>query len=288
MSNAVDRSLSSGLPEYLISSVTSLTLLLSNWFDPRSAEDNESSRPDQVASCDRESNASRIFQSGLFGQDCLDRSILGTRTVWLLDNTKPRNQTHVRQTAATMLHTVPLPMATAMTSPRKMKQDRHYRMPGESTMDRRIETACSRREFIAATAMSAAACLSTQGRALAAALPTEEQTPALIGNRFLTFNTVVRVNQIEVSRDRVAGSDEGNIHTPELAQLFRQSVQRGWPGGKISWAFSWRALQDQRPNYKAIRDLVAEYHARYTTSRPKSPPIRRPVIMPGTGASSTG
>ena len=88
-------------------------------------------------------------------------------------------------------------------------------------------------------------------------------TPALIGNRFLTFNTVVRVNQIEVSRDRVAGADEGNIHTPELTKLFRQSVERGWPGGKITWAFSWRALQDQRPNYKAIRDLVAEYHARY-------------------------
>ena len=87
--------------------------------------------------------------------------------------------------------------------------------------------------------------------------------PALIGNRFLTFNTVIRVNQIEVSRDRVAGTDEGNIHTPELAQLFRQSVQRGWPGGKITWAFSWRALQDQQPNYKAIRDLAAEYHARY-------------------------
>ena len=130
-------------------------------------------------------------------------------------------------------------------------------------MDRRTGTACTRREFIAAAAMPAATCLLTRGRVLAAAEPTRGQTPALIGNRFLTFNTVVRVNQIEVSRDRVAGTDEGNIHTPELAQLFRQSVQHGWPGGKITWAFSWRALQDQRPNYKAIRDLVAEYHARY-------------------------
>jgi hypothetical protein len=129
-------------------------------------------------------------------------------------------------------------------------------------LDRRTETACTRREFIAATAIPAA-CLLTQGPALAAASPTEGQTPVLTGNRFLTFNTVVRVNQIEVSRDRVAGMDEGNIHTPELARLFRQSVQRGWPGGKITWAFSWRALQDQRPNYKAIRDLVAEYRARY-------------------------
>jgi len=130
-------------------------------------------------------------------------------------------------------------------------------------MDRQTETACNRREFIAATALSAATCLSTQGGTLTAALLTDGQTPVLVGNRFLTFNTVVRVNQIEVSRDRVDGSDEGNIHTPELAQLFRQSVQRGWPGGKITWAFSWQALQDPRPNYKAIRDLVAECHSRY-------------------------
>ena len=130
-------------------------------------------------------------------------------------------------------------------------------------MDHHTKPACSRREFIAATAMSAATGLLTRGRALAAALPAKGQTPSLLGNRFLTFNTVVRVNQIEVSRDRMEGSDEGSIHTPELARLFRQSVERGWPDGKITWAFSWRALQDQRPNYKAIRELVAEYHARY-------------------------
>ncbi|MFH1421546.1 MAG: hypothetical protein ABIH42_02375 [Planctomycetota bacterium] len=39
--------------------------------------------------------------------------------------------------------------------------------------------------------------------------------PVLFGNRFLTFNTVVRVNQIEVSRDRSEGVDEADIHTPE-------------------------------------------------------------------------
>lgn len=129
-------------------------------------------------------------------------------------------------------------------------------------MDRRIEPVCSRRKFLAAAAIPAAACVLPQVGARAAG-PAGEPSQSLIGNRFLTFNTVVRVNQIEVSRDRVAGSDEGSIHTPELTRLFRQSIDRGWPGGKITWAFSWRALQDQRPNYKAIRDLVKEYHARY-------------------------
>jgi hypothetical protein len=74
---------------------------------------------------------------------------------------------------------------------------------------------------------------------------------------------VVRANQIEVTRDRMAGNDEGRIHTPEVARQFREAVERGWAGGKITWAFSWRALEDARPNYKAIRRLVLEYHRQY-------------------------
>jgi hypothetical protein len=120
----------------------------------------------------------------------------------------------------------------------------------------------SRRRFLASAASCATACLLPQGPAAAGSFA-PAQALALLGNRFLTFNTVVRVNQIEVTRDRVAGNDEGNIHTPEAARSFRQAVERGWPGGKITWAFSWRALKDPRPNYKAIRHLVIEYHQQY-------------------------
>jgi len=35
------------------------------------------------------------------------------------------------------------------------------------------------------------------------------------GGRFLTLNTVIRVNQIESARDRNVGKDEAAIHTPE-------------------------------------------------------------------------
>jgi hypothetical protein len=31
----------------------------------------------------------------------------------------------------------------------------------------------------------------------------------------------------------------------------------------MTWAMSWQALQDQRPNYKAIRELVVGYHRKY-------------------------
>ncbi len=85
----------------------------------------------------------------------------------------------------------------------------------------------------------------------------------LLGNRFFTFNTVVRVNQIETSRDTVHGEDESSIHSPREARTFRKAVEKGWPGARITWAFSWLALQDQRPNYRDLRKLVVSYHKKY-------------------------
>lgn len=85
----------------------------------------------------------------------------------------------------------------------------------------------------------------------------------LMGNRFLTLNTVVRVNQIEAARNLNLGMDEAEAHTPEYTIAFREAVERGAPGARITWAFTWLALHDQRPNYKAIRDLVVSYHKKY-------------------------
>ena len=87
--------------------------------------------------------------------------------------------------------------------------------------------------------------------------------PTLLGNRFLTFATVVRVRQIEVARDLAEGPDESGVHTPAEARLFRETIARAWPGARITWAFSWLALNDPRPDYRALRDLVVSYHARY-------------------------
>ena len=83
------------------------------------------------------------------------------------------------------------------------------------------------------------------------------------GNRFLTLNTVIRVNQIEVSRDRNVGVDEREWHTPERVIRFREAVEKGFPGAKITWAFSWLALHDTTANYREIRRLVADYHRKY-------------------------
>ena len=85
----------------------------------------------------------------------------------------------------------------------------------------------------------------------------------LLGNRFFTFNTVVRVNQIETSRDVTHGEDESSIHSPKEARIFRQTIEKNWPGARITWAFSWLALKDQRPNYRDLRKLIVSYHKKY-------------------------
>jgi Domain of Unknown Function with PDB structure (DUF3863) len=65
-----------------------------------------------------------------------------------------------------------------------------------------------------------------------------ERASTLMGNRFLTLNCIIRVNQIEVSRDRNVGEDERALHTPAKVIAFRNAVAEGFPGGKMTWAFS--------------------------------------------------
>jgi hypothetical protein len=115
--------------------------------------------------------------------------------------------------------------------------------------------------LLAITAMSAGN--SYQDISANASQSITDSTLRLKGNRFLTFNTVVRVRQIEVSRDTAYGPDESSIHSPAEAQAFREAIEKGWPGARITWAFSWLALKDQRSNYVDLKKLVVSYHKKY-------------------------
>jgi hypothetical protein len=81
--------------------------------------------------------------------------------------------------------------------------------------------------------------------------------------RYLTLNAAVRVNQIEVRHDLAVGEDERALHTPEAVEQFREAVQRGFPEGRVSWAFSWQALNSGEANYRAVRELVRGYVNQY-------------------------
>jgi hypothetical protein len=86
---------------------------------------------------------------------------------------------------------------------------------------------------------------------------------SLMGNRFLTFNAVIRVNQIEVSRDRNVGEDERSLHTPAVVKKYREAIEAGFPGARITWALSWLALHDTTSDYRKIRELVVDYHKKF-------------------------
>ena len=91
----------------------------------------------------------------------------------------------------------------------------------------------------------------------------ENKLPQLLGNRFLTICSFIRVNQIEVSRDKSVGFDESVAHTPASARLFRETIDKNFPGARITWAFSWLALKDLRENYVELKKLIVSYHKKY-------------------------
>jgi Domain of Unknown Function with PDB structure (DUF3863)/Domain of Unknown Function with PDB structure (DUF3864) len=93
--------------------------------------------------------------------------------------------------------------------------------------------------------------------------PARAAPGTLAGRRILTFNSVIRVNQIEVTRTRNEGFDEADRHTPANVQALRAALAEGWPGASMTWAFSWRALFDDRENYRRIREIVPGFHEKY-------------------------
>ena len=86
---------------------------------------------------------------------------------------------------------------------------------------------------------------SAQGSGIA----TKSKKRTLADNRFLTFATVIRVNQIEATRSQNLGQDETALHTPEAVAAFRTAFARGWPDGRLTWALSWLALNNQSDQY---------------------------------------
>jgi len=91
----------------------------------------------------------------------------------------------------------------------------------------------------------------------------EQGKASLFGRRFLTFNSVIRVWQIEKTRNTCRGAHEYDVHAPDNIQALREAVAAGWPEARISWAWTWMALHDTRPNYQELRRLMRYFHDRY-------------------------
>jgi len=87
--------------------------------------------------------------------------------------------------------------------------------------------------------------------------------PSPLRGRFLTHVSIVRVNQIEVTPTRNIGEDESPDNSVDHIRSRREAFARGWPGGKMTWAISWLALNDTRQQYQDARRLLATYHDQY-------------------------
>jgi hypothetical protein len=90
-----------------------------------------------------------------------------------------------------------------------------------------------------------------------------KRTPSSLSGRFLTHISVVRVNQIEATPDRSIGEDEAAENSADHVRAHRDAFEKGCPGGRMTWAISWLALNDTRQEYKDVRRLLASYHDRF-------------------------
>ena len=118
----------------------------------------------------------------------------------------------------------------------------------------------TRRDFlggIAGAAASFALCGPGAGYEAFAA----ESAP--LRGRFLTHISVVRVNQVEVTPTHSIGKDESGDNSPSHIRSRREAFAKGCPDGKMTWAISWLALNDNRKEYQEARKLLASYHDHY-------------------------
>src|ERR1700747_2630945 len=118
----------------------------------------------------------------------------------------------------------------------------------------------TRRKFLSRAAGSAA---SLALAPLAKSALADGAGKSALRGRFLTHVAVVRVNQIEVTPTRSIGDDEAGDNSPDHIRSRREAFERGCPGGRMTWAISWLALNDSRQQYKDARRLLASYHDRY-------------------------
>jgi hypothetical protein len=118
----------------------------------------------------------------------------------------------------------------------------------------------TRRKFLSRTAASAGALTLALPRSRTLAMGAN---PTALQGRFVTHVSVVRVNQIEVARNRSIGQDESGDNSVQHIRSRREAFARGCPEGKMTWAVSWLALIDTRQEYKEARRLLASYHDRF-------------------------
>jgi hypothetical protein len=79
----------------------------------------------------------------------------------------------------------------------------------------------------------------------------------LTGGRFVTLCIMIRTTPWEVSRDvKLHPRDEVEYHTLDYVRSLREAFSKNNPEGRLTWGFTLNALEDQRKNFREIRDYA--------------------------------
>jgi hypothetical protein len=82
--------------------------------------------------------------------------------------------------------------------------------------------------------------------------------------RYINFNTAVRLQSYENTRTRLHGrNNDKSSHTPANAMKLRNAVEAGFPGARITWGWSWGALNSMEPYLVELRKLMVKFHEQY-------------------------
>jgi hypothetical protein len=91
-----------------------------------------------------------------------------------------------------------------------------------------------------------------------------EFSPDPLKGRYIAFMSAVRLFPYECTRSRSHGEwMEDKICTPALALKVRNALAESFPGARMTWAWSWGALNSKLPNYVELRALMAQFHKQY-------------------------
>ena len=82
--------------------------------------------------------------------------------------------------------------------------------------------------------------------------------------RYLAFMSAVRVHSWENTRARSHGTwMEQKTQTPAVALKMRSALAESFPGARMTWGWSWHALNEPSANYVELRRLMAQFHNQY-------------------------
>lgn len=94
--------------------------------------------------------------------------------------------------------------------------------------------------------------------------PLPEFSPERLKGRYINFMSAIRLHSYETTRARFHGeTQEKNRFSTKNALKLRNAMEAGFPGARMTWAWSWGALNSMEDNYVELRKLMVQFQKQY-------------------------